>query len=839
MKRLFGIILILATLLACVSCDALSNFGNLGGNGETNGNSIFDQKTPRELHSESVKKYNDYKEGGTPYSVTIVLTVGDDAVETNLVYDGERFSFKQTAVVEGGYPISEMVYYSGKMYYSRYYIEDGVVIDSTMEKSVYDIEYSLAKNIIDQNPYVSSGIPAMPHELPDGWLDDLKFTALEDGSRMLEINVDEEKSQQHLTYSDFYRDGAVCKIYFTKDGKLTKIEVDNAGALGVIMNVKVSFDWDVKDGVKEPDDKDTYVPNGSNGGDDNQGDSNEDNQGGSTGGDNTGDSDPDDTLGDYYWGTSIVKVQLYENDNHGELSSGLKRFYAGESYENTQLDKDIRKRNDAATSTTGVDANYIYESKYGWGGSISEIIGLTHTQNTVMPDVYCNFVFDMTSCVLRGCFMNLYTNTDKSANQVKIGQGQNYFEFAKDGYEGIGDNYFDSRAGGGYLYEYMQSLAIANVDGEYDKMYCLASDYTLDVIRAFALMPVDVDMMNIELADWAGDYIQDRDGDGDHDIDDFYKLVWDGGWTYEALAEYSEAVFQNKGDDASKADIKDVLGVAFGRISSLTASGLLYSTGVSIIQQTGTQGDITYAYPESNQDLVDFTDALYDLFSESKGICSVTRSEVNRYEDNGDIVGIRERFGEGNTMLFGGIALLGYLAEDAYQNMTDNGKSGFGVAPVPLYKEGTKDDYRTFVHNVARVMAIAVATTEFEQCTAFLNYQSTNSADIVESYYNDIIMEYVSSGTAKENNVKMLNFIRNHAVDCFDKTYEDIVTNYMNGYGNTEADAQRWHQYLRDLSYMVSDMAFRYGNFVGIEDNPASKSGAFEFVLSQWQGLEY
>ena len=553
---------------------------------------------------------------------------------------------------------------------------------------------------------------------------------------------------------------------------------------------------------------------------------------GGNGGTGNGGEGGGEPKGDYYWGNSTIKMALYENSNSGELSSGLKRFYAGaDDTMVSQLDTDIRARNAKATETTGVGVTYSYETDYVWGASLQKIPGETSVSSDAYPDVYCNFVYDMTSLAIRGCFINLYANTDKSSE--KFGEGYNYFAFTKDGYQGIGNSYFDSSAGGGYLFEYMQSLALKNANGEYDKMYCIASDYTLDVIRAIAVMPVNVNMMNIDLTTWNnGTYVKDQDGDGDHDIDDFYKLVWEGKWTYDVLAEYSNAVFKATGEDNTVAEIGDVLGVAFGQTSGLTASGLLYTSDVEIIGRNGG----AYAYPASNADLDAFAKALNDLFvnNSNTGICSVNKGVFNSNSELGDLAGIRDRFGAGDYMLFGGVALIGSLEESAYQNMSKDGKSGFGIAPIPVYKDG--NDYLTYVHNVARVMAISANTTEFEQCTAFLNYQSTNSVKILNAYYNQVLMGLVNTGDAKANNVKMLTFIRNHVRDCFDKTYEDIISAYMKSNGNADADAQRWHQYFRVYNYKVTNIP--YSEFVGNKYATGSKTYNLSTILNEWKHLK-
>ena len=534
--------------------------------------------------------------------------------------------------------------------------------------------------------------------------------------------------------------------------------------------------------------------------------------------------------GDYPWSSSKILIELYENDNHGELSSGLKRYYAGKDQSaHAEIDDLISARNTAATETTGVTAEYSYKNQFAWGESFNEIQTLVDSNSSSAPDVYCNYAYDLTSLALRNCFANLLSN--KYDYLQSYGQGNNYFEFAKEGYVGTGDTYFDSEAGKGYFFDYMQSLSFANAEGEYDKMYCLASNYCVDLVRSFLVVPVNVKMMNeIALDDSTGD----KDGDLDFDIEDFYHLVWEGGWTYGVLADYCNAVFVDNGTTSGVSDINDTLGAAFGRTSGLTSSGLLYTSSVKIITKTtDASGKVSYYYPATNSGLVDFAEALETLFRENagKGICSVTKGEVTAAglgdnSEQGELVGIRQQFAN-DKMLFGGIICVGSLEEQVYQDMIDNSQ-GFGIVPVPVYKEG--DEYLTLVHNLARVVAISKSTTEFEQCTAFLNYQSTNSQDILDAYYEQELVAKVG-GLAGDNNKKMLTYIRNHVRDCFDKTYEDVIASYMKSNGDSAADSKRWHTILQSNSFMYSGMSGSYGSYYTVKD------GELKTVLNAWNAL--
>lgn len=537
---------------------------------------------------------------------------------------------------------------------------------------------------------------------------------------------------------------------------------------------------------------------------------------------------PDDK---YPWKSAEILVQLYENDANGELSSGLKRYYAGEAATYEEIDELVRNRNTYAKGKTKVSPVYSYETSYSWGASVEDIYTDANSGSANAPDVYCNFAYDMTSCALKGCFANLLANTNKTTSTMP--GGGNFFKFAEDGYVGTSDNYFDSNAGEGYFFDYMQSLAFANSQGKYDKLYCLASNYCTDLVRAFLVVPVNINMLeeiSLEAASEDGKASADVVADGKFDLQDFYKDVWAYKWNYDVLARLSSAVYQNSSVASPNADLMDTLGFAAGKSSGLTGSGILYTTSVKIIEQVkNADGTYTYAYPDTNPDLVALSDALAGLFDVNggKGICTIDSEAAKAAGySKGDLDGIRTRFSE-DKVLFGGVIAVGSLEDEVYQKM--NTGKGFGIVPVPLYREG--DEYLTLVHNLARIVAIGIGTGEFAQCTAFLDYQSRNSADILEKYYTEDLTAKVEGGAAGEHNKEMLNYIRNHVRDCFDKTYEDVISNYQSK-DDKNAMANRWHSILYLNGYIVSNMDQMYAQYHPL------KQGLLETVLTEWAALQ-
>ena len=537
---------------------------------------------------------------------------------------------------------------------------------------------------------------------------------------------------------------------------------------------------------------------------------------------------PDDPNGDggYNWNKTTLIFELSLNGNKNELSSQVKRYYAGEDDRfHAEIDDEIAARNELAETTTNVDVLYDYTptdtENYTWGKNVERIQTLVNSGAAEIPDMYCNFSYDLTCAALKGVFANLYSTSH--------GEGNNYFEFAKEGYlaeyeaalEGS-ESSFDSSIGKGYFFDYMRSLSLSD-----DKMYCLASDYCTDLVRAFLVVPVNIKLMGeIGVSHSTGDLNNDQT----FNIADFYELVWDGDFTYDAVAKLSEAIYADENNDTER-NFGDKLGFAAGYTGSgLTASGILYTTSVSIITNTphtdASGKEYAFSYSATNEALGQFADALNNLFTKT-GVVAVGSDDVKREnpQANTELEGIRSSFAQ-NMILFGGVIAVGSLEDNVYQEMRDDIGGGFGIAPVPLYKAG--DEYLTLVHNIARIIAISRTTSKFEQCSAFLNYQSTNSADIIDAYYNEELVSKVNTGAAGGENVKMLNYIRNHVRNCFDKTYEDAVSRYKMT-EDQDALSKRWHEILARGQFRVTNIRSQYESLYG------EKQRFLEDIIDEWK----
>ncbi len=479
----------------------------------------------------------------------------------------------------------------------------------------------------------------------------------------------------------------------------------------------------------------------------------------------------------FYWDDVTFIFQMSNNNSNEQLSSGCARYLAGEQkalkpYEEDTIDEMIDDRNEEAMEYANVsDIDYLYwdnTSDYGWSNASLVIIKETSSHDTTgLPDVYINFVYDMVACSLQGCFANLYGTVR--------GMKNNYFPF-NEFRDAVDEGEFDEvEMGNGYMYEYMTTLTLSK-----HKMYVLASDYFTDLVRAFYVIPVNIKLLEQVGMEVTGDIVGNGDG---FTVEDFYEEVKQRKWTYNKLAAYSEAVYKDN-ENPGKKDISDTIGFALAE-SGLAGSGLIYTTSCTIINRNWNSDpnvrDYEYSYPSENSQLYDIVDQITVLFGKT-GVLGVTDDAASAAGEPSNEILIRKRFSD-DTVLFGGIILVGSLEEQDYQTMRKT--KGFGVVPVPLYRDDTTDNYLTQIHNVGRAGAISVKTQKFEQLTAFLDYQSTHSTEILDEYY-EIELQYNVAGGSK-GTIYMLQYIRDNVRTAFDKTFEDAIGEF---YGKQK---ERWH----------------------------------------------
>ena len=536
----------------------------------------------------------------------------------------------------------------------------------------------------------------------------------------------------------------------------------------------------------------------------------------------TGSKDDDDEplVEGYPWSKTEIIFSINEDSDTDQLPSSSKRYLAGvleesELKDHSRVDDYVEDRNTEATKETGISVKYQYlpdGGNYGWGQNIQYIYRQATGGATDAPDVYVNFVYDMVASSLKGSFANLYSTTMYGADHDWSASEYNYFAFEDN------RNYKDT--GKDYMYEYMRSLTLSK-----HKMYCLSSDYFVDMVRAFFVVPVNIEMLEtIPVATEEGKANSDRTGDGAFTIDDFYELVWADEWNYETLAVLADAIMLQTGSEEG-IGLDDRIGFALATGTGLPASGMLYTTSITIVKREFDGSDYSYSYPNIKQaangefvfdnESEDLTFDQLDTFCKNlatlvghDGVITVSTDEAKLAGYSGEPEAIRKKF-VNNTLLFGGVIVLGGLEHQDYLDMKGEGRKGYGIVPVPIYHSEGGDEYLTQIHNNGKIGAISVGTKKFAQCTAYLDYQSNNSNKVLNEYYNHKLRQTVQvKGT--DQNAEMLNYIRGHVRSSFDKAFEDALGAHYSAQSAGDSEKSKWHTMIKDANFALDDMRTQY-----------------------------
>ncbi len=445
---------------------------------------------------------------------------------------------------------------------------------------------------------------------------------------------------------------------------------------------------------------------------------------------------------EYPWmteGVTELTMSIGDNSNAQALESGGMAYVSGEwtkdkanaghtvSAVDSAILSQIIDRNTASEEATGVHLTYSYMNLNNddWGSVKPEIVRQYSADGT--PDIYYNFIYDMVGASIEGVFANIYGN-----------------EYLAPFYESFTADASESSVLG-YNWAYMNDLTFST-----KAMYLIASDYSFDITRATFVMPI-----NLKLLPNVASVTGDRDGDGvKGTADDLFRLIEDGEWTWDMIAQYATALPQRT--------------VALSTSYGLSSIPLLYSCDLSIVQRTvNADGQYEYSYPSETPSSLS---AVFAMASNLVNLRSGTRAAVNLYQGN---IAIEADKFTSNSLLINATCLLGSIEQDAYRAMWDTSKNGKGfmLAPTPKLN-ADQADYRTVVHSIGKVFAISAKCQAVDEACAFINYQTLASTDILNEYLTWCVGD---GHDVTEGNVGVLKAMRERLCNSHDQVVDDVL----------------------------------------------------------------
>ncbi len=521
----------------------------------------------------------------------------------------------------------------------------------------------------------------------------------------------------------------------------------------------------------------------------------------SCGGGGGGGGEPDDTDkppvddtpgeggdGEAYWyedvrfpkGTAIT-IQLSDLDDK-ELTTGGKRYMEGPGNEISngqgfeKVQNEVYKRNKDAKSKLNLTVNYEYIAME-WGAGISSSIQ-TSERSGKAPDLYCDMMYDMAGLSLQHeIFTNImrYTQEDEGADGWKEGNG-----------------YFNIDDSTGYNKSLMLDMALTD-----DKMFLIASDYFVDVMRAMLVMPFNLDMY----ADYAL-----PEGIEDDNATMLYALVEDGGWTWSELLKY-ERVYSGSG----KASVSSDRMLMALSVSGLSSTGFVYSTAYKTYEYK--KG--VYTLKSECIDLVNaFKDA--DIVARSNAVAC---GEGTRGQPAG-VEACKTIFTQGKA-LFAGPQMLGAVEEEAYTNMVNR----LSIVPVP--KTSDLLDYNTAINTRARVGAVSWHSGNKKAVSAWVQYCSEKSGAVRTEYFTNAMNGKYLAGSGADG---MLQLIYNSIGDS-----KSMVIDHMLLYKNwADLHDVTWTQMISagDFQQHATTISNTYTNAV------KAKQEVLDAVLVDWENSD-
>ncbi len=353
------------------------------------------------------------------------------------------------------------------------------------------------------------------------------------------------------------------------------------------------------------------------------------------------------------------------------------------------------------------------------------------------PDVLDNDIYGLTRAMMNGYLWNI-SNPGLNPDGSDI---HSYFIFTPDAPEGEEeDGEQKIKKGSGWYTEFMQG---ASFDPQ--KLYLLAGDYNLDIIRFAWVLFTNIDLFDTYYSSTEyGTYA------------DFVEYILDtDDFVYEHLQMLAQYGWKDLGSKKNETDLGDIIGLCLNAVSPRIFHAC---SGFSMVEWSGGaegKGTPSVYAPDSEgaNRLATLSEGYRELFN-AIGVHYVS-----------DVLSSTTEFFNGRIVLT--VAKLGEMESSDMRGTTFTR----GILPFPRY-DYNSPNFITVVHDQAEVSCILNNASSFALASAYLQYLNENSADVMEEYYeNGLKFKYNDSQPV----VEMIEYIKDHIRSPFDS----VLTVYI------------------------------------------------------------
>ena len=373
------------------------------------------------------------------------------------------------------------------------------------------------------------------------------------------------------------------------------------------------------------------------------------------------------------------------------------------------VQKMVIDRNAYVADSLGLSIVY-EETDWAYDGVYPHLQQLVQLGGSDAPDIYNNDIYGMLRGMLDNAFRNVL-DPDESLNETS------YFNFETDG----------------WYWDYMQGTTF-----DPEKVYLVASDYFIDMIRMAWVIYVNVELYNEA---WGSAY----------SLEDLYLMTLEGVWDYSFLMQLAEESHRDTVNQGITDKEDEVIGFVG---NSVMPRVFIWTNGLSIAEfdENGYPVELREALPDLYESALGYRD-LYN----NKGVMVTT-----------NVLGSTELFLQKTSVL--AMSVLGEMESEQVRSVEGLTK---GVMPYPKYGEA-QEWYHTLVHDQAEIAAIMNTTSKFTEASAWLQMMAEESVAVLGEYYEKTLkLKYNDDPLNKQ----MIDLVH----DTIDSPFESLMISYITG----------------------------------------------------------
>ncbi|MHB1152127.1 MAG: hypothetical protein ACYCWE_09475 [Eubacteriales bacterium] len=332
----------------------------------------------------------------------------------------------------------------------------------------------------------------------------------------------------------------------------------------------------------------------------------------------------------------------------------------------------------------------------------------------------------------------------------------------------------------------ISSIVMADSD-EYDIIHGVQYSAAQQLLNNYFLNLAGLDYLDFDAAWWATDYIKEATignnkiffASGDislghirdmscaffnktvyenyfGDTNDFYQLVYNGGWTLDTFGEYSKTCYSDINGDGKK-DKDDYYGA--GVIVSNLTDHFTYDAG---IRATTRNADDIPELTINNEKTIAFTQKLYSLFYENDGVFVYPPTDESNY------ITLPGKL-KNNELLF----LFGWFhTADYLRDMTVD----YGVIPFPKFDE-SQETYLSLPHDIATVYCLPITCKTAEMSAAVMEAMAFEGYKTVIPSYYEVALKMKYFRDSDDMAMQIVDMIHDHPVTDFAYIYNYALGN--------------------------------------------------------------